>query len=69
MEKNQGYIEIIKDIMLYNDLSQQKFADEIGVNQTTVSQWLLGRKKPGYDNIYTICIKFGISADEFFGLK
>lgn len=46
-----AYIDVIKDIMANNKLSQQKFADLIGVNQTTVSQWLLGKKKPTYDNI------------------
>lgn len=31
--------------MIDKNLSQQKLADELGVNQTTVSQWLLGKKK------------------------
>ena len=44
------YIEVIKQIMFDNDLSQQKLADILGVNQTTISQWLLGNKKPNYDN-------------------
>ena len=38
------YIEIIRQIMLDKNLSQQKLADELGVNQITVSQWLLGKK-------------------------
>ena len=45
------YIEVLKEIMSNNNLSQQKLADILGVNQTTVSQWLLGRKKPGFDTI------------------
>ncbi len=63
-----NYIYVIKAIMSEKKLSQQKFADQIGVNQTTVSQWLLGRKKPGYENIVTICKKFDITPNEFFDL-
>ena len=64
-----NYIELIKSIMVDKKLSQQKFAEEIGVNQTTVSQWLLGNKKPSYDNIITICTKFNLTPNEFFGFS
>ena len=41
MELNElAYIDIIKGIMTEKKLSQQKFADIIGVNQTTVSHQL-----------------------------
>ena len=70
MELNElAYIDIIKGIMTEKKLSQQKFADIIGVNQTTVSQWLLGRKKPGYDSISFICGRFDIAPNEFFGVE
>ena len=62
------YIDLIKIVMAEKGLSQQKFADIIGVNQTTVSQWLLGNKKPNYDNIFTICKTFGITPNEFFDI-
>ena len=63
------YIEVIKDIMIQNNLSQQKFADILGVNQTTVSQWLLGRKKPGYDSIMLIYEKFDVDPNTLFGIE
>lgn len=63
------YREIIKQVMIENDLSQQKLADIIGVNQTTVSQWLLGKKKPGYDSILLIYQKFGIEPNILFGIE
>lgn len=63
------YVEAIKQIMFDNNLTQQKFADIIGVNQTTVSQWLLGRKKPGYDSIMQIYEKFGIAPNVLFGIE
>ncbi|MBQ6727889.1 MAG: helix-turn-helix transcriptional regulator [Clostridia bacterium] len=66
--KNRAnYISVIKGIMIERDLSQEKFAKELDINQTTVSQWLLGKKKPSYDNILAICVKFDITPNDFFG--
>ena len=64
-----AYVDAIKEIMTNKRLSQQKFADLIGVNQTTVSQWLLGKKKPTYDSINAICKAFDITPNDFFGLE
>ncbi len=63
-----NYIELIKDIMITNKLSQEKIAKELQVNQTTISQWLLGKKKPSFDNILMIYEKFGITPNEIFGI-
>ncbi len=63
------YIEILKQIMIRNDMSQQELADVLGVNQTTVSQWILGHKKPGYDSIMLICEKFDVTPNELFGIN
>ena len=63
-----AYIEAIKQIMAERNMSQQKFAEEIGVNQTTVSQWLLGKKKPGYDSILGIYERFGVEPNQLFGI-
>ncbi len=62
------YVEILKQLLADNNLSQQKFADILGVNQTTVSQWLLGNKKPGYDSIMAIYKKFDVEPNALFGL-
>ena len=63
-----AYIEIIKQIMIDREMSQQTFADILGVNQTTVSQWLLGKKKPGYDSIMMLYEKFDIEPNLLFGI-
>lgn len=63
-----NYIDILKDLMTEKHLSQDGLAKILGVNQTTVGQWLLGKKKPNYDNILNIYLKFGITPNEFFGL-
>lgn len=63
------YIEVIKGIMQEEGYSQQTFADILGVNQTTVSQWLLGKKKPGYDSILRLYKKFGVEPNQLFGIE
>ena len=55
--------------MELNGLTQEKLARILGVNQTTVSKWLLGKIKPGYDHILAIYEKFGIEPNELFGIK
>ena len=62
------YIDIIRQVMQEKKLSQQAFADIMGINQTTVSQWLLGKKKPGYDSILLLYEKFQIEPNELFGI-
>ena len=64
-----NYIDIIKQTMTERGMSQQAFADTLGVNQTTVSQWLLGKKKPGYDSILLLYEKFGIEPNELFNIE
>ena len=62
------YIDVIKQIMIEKGLSQQAFADILGINQTTISQWLLGNKKPGYDSIMLLYEKFDIEPNLLFGI-
>ena len=64
-----AYVDVIKQIMIDNDLNQQKLADILGVNQTTVSQWLLGKKKPAYDSIRLIYEKFDVEPNVLFGIE
>lgn len=63
------YQEVIKQLLLERGLSQQQLADVLGVNQTTVSQWLLGNKKPAYDSILMLYEKFGITPNVLFGIE
>ena len=67
--ENLPYIDILRQLMSDKNLSQQKLVDELGVNQTTVSQWLLGRKKPGYDSILLLYEKFNIVPNLLFGIE
>lgn len=63
------YIEIILDIMKRKNLSQVALAKIIGVNQTTISQWLLGKKRPNYENILAFYKNFNVTPNEFFGVE
>ncbi|MDY4934955.1 MAG: helix-turn-helix transcriptional regulator [Eubacteriales bacterium] len=51
-----------------NNLSQEGMAKILGLNQTTVGQWLNGKKKPGYDSILLLYEKFGVTPNELFGI-
>lgn len=66
--ENMPYIDVLKQLMSEKNMSQQKLADALRVNQTTVSQWLLGRKKPGYDSILLLYEKFGVAPNDLFGV-
>lgn len=37
------------------------------VFSSIISQWLLGKKKPPYDNVLSVCKNFDITPNEFFG--
>lgn len=63
------YKEVLNQLMIEKEMTQQQIADELGVNQTTVSQWILGKKKPGYDSIMAIYEKFGITPNVLFGIE
>ena len=52
-----------------NGLSQEGLGKVLGVNQTTIGQWLLGKKKPSYDSILAIYENFNITPNELFGIK
>ncbi len=58
--------DVIEDIMIDKNLSRQQLADALGVNQTTVGQWILGKKKPSFESIYQIYVKFGVTPNELF---
>ena len=64
-----NFIEILKEIMIENNLTQTAFAKIIGIKQSQVSEWLKGKSKPGYDNLKMICQKLDISANRLLGLN
>lgn len=63
------YSEVIKNLMIERNLSQEGLAKELNVNQTTISQWLRGKKKPSYENILALYTRFEVTPNELFGIE
>lgn len=63
------FAEILREFLMLNRLLQTAFANEIGVKQSQVSEWLSGKAKPGYDALRKMSLAYGVSADYFLGLK
>ena len=61
--------EVIKNVMIEKNLSQEQFAGILGVNQTNVSQWLSVKKKPSYESILMLYKEFDIQPNLLFGIK
>ena len=55
--------------MQLNNLSRKQLADAIGVHETTIGQWLHGKKKPSYDSIMELYEKFGVEPNLLFGIE
>ena len=64
----RSFQEILKEFLKENSLTQQAFANAVGVKQSQVSEWLKGKAKPGYDCLKQMALSFEISADYFLGL-
>ena len=60
--------DIQRNYQTTDDRAGEKLARILSVNQTTVGQWLNGKKKPSYDNILAFYTHFGITPNEFFGI-
>lgn len=63
------FVKILEYILKDYGLTQTEFAKKVGVKQSQVSEWLKGKSKPGYDNLKSICISIGVSADYLLGLR
>lgn len=55
--------ERIRKICMDNGLSQDQFADKLGVSRQAVSKWESGQNTPDISNIIRICELFGTSCD------
>lgn len=53
----------IKKIRKELDLTQQKFADRIGMKQNTIAQYEMGRTIPSDAIIFSICREFNVSEE------
>lgn len=51
----------IKQIRKYLNLTQQKFADELGLKQNTVATYEMNKTVPSDRTVMDICLKFNIN--------
>lgn len=55
--------ERLKKLRKTLDLTQQAFADKLGVKRNTVGQWEIGRNEPSDAIIFSICREFDVNKE------
>lgn len=63
------FSEILRDILIENNLTQVAFAKLVGVKQSQVSEWLKGKAKPGYDTLRQMATTLNVSPSYLLGLS
>lgn len=53
--------EQLKKLRKHLDMTQQAFADKIGMKQNTIAQYEMGRTVPSDAIVFSICREFGIN--------
>lgn len=53
--------EQLKKLRKYLDMTQQSFADKIGMKQNTIAQYEMGRTNPSDAIVFSICREFGVN--------
>lgn len=53
--------EQLKKLRKHLDMTQQAFADKIGMKQNTIAQYEIGRTVPSDAIVFSICREFGVS--------
>ena len=61
--------ETLNALLKESGAKRYELADHIGVSRAAVSNWVKGNNSIDVDFIPGICDFFGISVDEFFGMK
>lgn len=53
--------EQLKKLRKHLDMTQQAFADKIGMKQNTIAQYEMGRTVPSNAIVFSICREFGVN--------
>ena len=61
--------EILRDIMIDNNLSQTQLANMLNVSQKAISNWLNGVDKPNTASLLTIYNNFGVTPNELLDIE
>lgn len=61
--------ERIKELMDEKSLNQVKLAEKIGIGQSAISAWVLGKKLPSIASLWSLADYFGVDIDYLVGRK
>lgn len=62
-------VQRIEEMLRTEGLTQSKLASGIGVNQSTVCNWLKGKKEPSIESLWKLADFFDVSIDYLIGRK
>lgn len=62
-------VERINELLKSEGLTQSKLASAIEVNQSTVCNWLNGKKEPSIESLWKLADFFDVSVDYLIGRK
>jgi len=60
---------ILKELREEKELSQAELGKEIGVKQTTISQYERGLREPDFQTLKRLCDFFAVTADYLLGFE
>ncbi len=59
----------IKELMKVEGLNQTQLANRLGLKQSTISTWVLGKKEPSIRSLWALADYFDVDIDYLVGRK
>ena len=73
MNNDNSVLEVfsdrLKDLMFEKGLNISKFSQEIGIPDSTISDWINKKRRPIIDNLPKIALFFDVTTDYLLGLE
>jgi len=60
------FVKVLKEAMRKRNFTQLAIANEIGVRQSQLSNWLNGRTLPNYSTLQLLKDKLNVCVEDFF---
>lgn len=60
--------DVIKLLLVENNISQKQLADEMGVSCSTVSMWIKNTRVPCHKKVMSLCSYFGVDVNFLMGI-
>lgn len=60
-------MNVFRELRKKRGISQVTLADRLGMSQTAISQWEVGRNLPDTETVKKLCDFYGVSADYILG--